>query len=393
MSQQLINHSEDLQKLIEHGLVMDIRNNFLFIYRVPYLTSSRKIKYGILVSRLQLAGLRTKPNPEHTAYFAGETPCKLNGEPLNIINNSNKQVIADGFEVDMYFSSKPKPDGYRDYYHKIITYINMISAPAKALDEDVTERGKKIDLTESDSVFNYADTNSNKPELADLGKRFEGQKIGIIGVGGTGSYILDLIAKTPVTEIRIFDGDWFYNNNAFRSPGAASLEDDLMVPKKKVEYFHSIYSRMHKNIVMHPEYLTENNLEGLKNLTFGFINIDKGEIKKKILKYLQSQKIPFMDSGIGVELNKGSLTGLIRNSTCTETKGDHFWNSKYISYGENPENLYDKNIQIAELNLLNAGFAVLKWKKLLGFYHDLTGEHNMFYRINANKIQNDETRT
>ena len=392
MSQQLINHNEDLQKLLDHGLVMDIRDDFLFIYRIPYLTSSKEIEYGVLVTRLQLAGHKTKANPEHTAYFAGEIPHKLNGKPLNIINNTNKQVIAGGFEIDMYFSSKPKPNGYTDYYHKIMTYINMLSAPAKALDEKVTEKGKKMDLTKEDSVFNYADTNSNKPELSELTKKFYGQKIGIIGVGGTGSFILDLVTKTHVDEIHIFDGDWYYNNNAFRSPGAASI-DDLMIPKKKVDYYHSIYSKMHKHITVHSEYLVENQFDMLKKLTFVFINIDKGEIKKKIIEFLQSHEIPFIDSGIGVDITNGSLTGLIRNTTSTGLKKDHFWDSKYISYTENPDNEYDKNIQIAELNLLNAGFAVLKWKKLLGFYHDLTGEHNMFYRINANKIQNDETRT
>src|SRR5690606_14607279 len=146
-------------------LVMDIRDNFLFIYRVPYLTFSKDIKYGVLVTRLQLAGHKTKANPEHTAYFAGEIPYKLNGKPLNIINNTKKQVIAGGFKVDMFFSSMPKPKGYTDYYHKIMTYLNMLSSPAKALDDKVTEKGKKMDLTGEDSVFNYADTNSNKPEL------------------------------------------------------------------------------------------------------------------------------------------------------------------------------------------------------------------------------------
>jgi len=391
MSQQLINHSEDLQRLLEHGLVMDIRGDFLFISRIPYLTLSKDIKYGVLVSRLQLTGHKTRANPEHTAYFAGEIPHKLNGKPLNIINNANKQVIAGDFKIDMCFSSKPKPNGYKDYYHKIMTYINMLSAPAKALDDKVTEKGKKMVLTEEDSVFNYADTNSNKPELIELTKKFYSERIGIIGIGGTGSYILDMVAKTPVDAIHIFDGDWYYNNNAFRSPGAASIED-LMIPRKKVEYYHSIYSKMHKHIIVHPDYLVENQFDMLKQLTFVFINIDKGEIKKKIVEFLQSHEIPFIDSGIGVDIKKGSLTGLIRNTTSTKLKEDHFWNSPYISYTENPDNEYDKNIQIAELNLLNAGFAVLKWKKLLGFYHDLTGEHNMFYRINANKIQNDETR-
>lgn len=121
MSQQLINHSEDLQKLLELGLVMDIKNDFLFIERIPYLTTSKEVKYGVLVSRLQLAGHKTQPNPEHTVYFAGELPCHLDGRAFNMVINSNPQVIADGFTVNYHFSSKPKPHGYRDYFHKMTT--------------------------------------------------------------------------------------------------------------------------------------------------------------------------------------------------------------------------------------------------------------------------------
>jgi len=391
MSQQLINHSEDLQRLQKLNLVMDIKNDFLFIYRIPYLTASKEVKYGILVSRLQRAGHRTQPNPEHTTYFQGDMPCKLDGKPFNIVVNPNNQIIADGFEVNFHFSSKPKPHGYSNYYHKMTTYINMITAPAKVVDEKASEKGAPIKLTEEETVFNYADTNSNKPELQELTKKFENQKIGIVGLGGTGSYILDLVSKVPVQEIHIFDGDWFYNNNAFRAPSAASI-DDLIIPKYKVDYYKSIYSRMHKGIISHPYYLSEDKFNELLQFSFIFISIDKGDIKKKIIEFLELNNIPFIDSGIGVDYKNGALTGLVRSTTGTKDNYSHFWDSPYISYQENPDNEY-KNIQTAELNLLNAGFAVIKWKKLHGFYHDLTKEHNMFYRINANKIQNDETGT
>jgi tRNA A37 threonylcarbamoyladenosine dehydratase len=35
--------------------------------------------------------------------------------------------------------------------------------------------------------------------------KLEGKKIAIVGVGCTGSYILDLVAKTPVSEIHMYD--------------------------------------------------------------------------------------------------------------------------------------------------------------------------------------------
>lgn len=68
------------------------------------------------------------------------------------------------------------------------------------------------------------------------------EKLAIVGLGGTGAYVLDLIAKTPVKEIHLFDGDKFSSHNAFRAPGAASI-DDLHKQNLKVEYLHAIYSR------------------------------------------------------------------------------------------------------------------------------------------------------
>ncbi len=392
MSAQLIDHNEDLKKLVESGLVLEIKNNFLLIHRIPYLNSISEIKYGTLVSKLQLSGNKTRKNPEHTVYWSGEMPCRLDGTKFNsILNNSNTQQIADSFEVNFRFSSKPKPNGYSDYHHKMTTYIKMITAPAKAKDKSVTEKGKaQITQSKDEYVFNYLNTNSSKPELSTLEDELKEQKIAIIGLGGTGSYILDLVAKVPVKEIHIYDGDWFYNNNAFRAPGAPSI-DDLTVPKKKVVYLQNIYSKMHKGIKAHPLYLKSENVTTLDKFDFVFLSLDSADIKKDIIKFLEKEGIPFIDVGIGVNNNQGALTGLVRTTTGTPSKTDHIWDKNYIPFTKDPDNDYDSNIQIAELNSLNATLAVIKWKKLFGFYHDRNNEHTSFYRINSNKMLNEET--
>jgi hypothetical protein len=50
-----------------------------------------------------------------------------------------------------------------------------------------------------------------------------------------------------------------------------------------------------------------------------------------------------------------------------------------------------QNIQIAELNALNATLAVIKWNKLRGFYRDEDCEHYSVYRLDSNTIINDDT--
>ena len=61
---------------------------------------------------------------------------------------------------------------------------------------------------------------------------------------------------------------------------------------------------------------------------------------------------------------------------------------KEIPYGNNENNDYSRNIQIAELNALNAALAVIKWKKTLGFYLDLEQEAQSVYQIDGNHLVN-----
>jgi hypothetical protein len=52
---------------------------------------------------------------------------------------------------------------------------------------------------------------------------------------------------------------------------------------------------------------------------------------------------------------------------------------------------YARNIQIADLNALNAILAVIKWKKLFGFYVDFEQEHHSTYTVNGNLLLNEDS--
>lgn len=51
--------------------------------------------------------------------------------------------------------------------------------------------------------------------------------------------------------------------------------------------------------------------------------------------------------------------------------------------------MYSTNIQVVELNALNACLALIKWKKMRGFYADSGYEHNTAYVLDDNTIVNE----
>ncbi len=390
MSPSLINRSPDLRALVEDGYYVAIVAGHLVVREVPYVNSSGQVKLGTLVSTLDLAGdLTTRPK-NHIAMFAGEHPCDRDGcELTKIKHESVRKDISDNFAIDHSFSSKPA-DGYRDYHHKMTTYAAIISGPAEAIDPNLTARPRRVtEPDDAETVFKYIDTASSQAGVVGLSRKLA-QRVAIVGLGGTGSYILDLVAKTAVREIHVFDGDDFLQHNAFRAPGAPSLEELRAIPKK-VRHHAGHYSLMHNGIVAHEENVNASNVELLQKMDFVFICIDRSEAKGSIITKLEQFGIPFVDVGIGMELVDGKLQGIVRVTTSTPEMRDHVRSKKRIGLSDgNVDELYSRNIQIAELNALNAVLAVIKWKKLSGFYRDLKNEHFSAYTLDGNSIINED---
>ena len=58
---------------------------------------------------------------------------------------------------------------------------------------------------------------------------------------------------------------------------------------------------------------------------------------------------------------------------------------------DDEDDLYSRNIQVADLNALNAALAVGRWKRMSGFYLDLENEHHTVYVVDGNQLLNEET--
>jgi tRNA A37 threonylcarbamoyladenosine dehydratase len=392
MLQQLISHSPDIAKLAADGYEMSVDGAYLIIHHIPYVNAQRQVKYGCLVTALNLSGPgRTSQPSDHTMFFQGEKPCDNEGKPLvAIINSSGTQQLTKGLQIHHYFSSKPKTGSYPDYYEKVRTYAGILSAQAQAIDPLVTARPGRVKAAlPTENVFQYPDTNSARARIDTLNKKFYDQRIAIVGLGGTGSYILDLVAKTPVREIHLYDGDVFHVHNAFRAPGAPP-SDQFNEHERllKTDYYRSIYSQMHKGVQSHAAFISKENLTELASYDFVFLCVDKNEIRYAVAQALIKAGKSFIDVGLGVHIIDERLVGTVRVTSFSQSKNDHI--DDRIGQIDEAVNEYAPNIQIADLNCLNAVLAVIKWKKIIGFYQDLKHEHNSLFLINTAKMINDD---
>jgi hypothetical protein len=384
MSRRPIALSPDLLRLQNEEYDLDISGGYLLVRAVPYVNSARQILRGILIVKLELAGdIATKPT-DHRAYWTGEHPCHSNGAKIvSFEHPSPPQDLGHGVRADFTFSAKAD---YRDYHHQVTTYVGRIAGEAAKLDPEVSARvSPAIPQDAADGVFKYVDTASSRAGIAVVNDRVAGKRIGIVGLGGTGAYILDLITKTAVAEIRMFDGDFFSQHNAFRAPGAPTLAL-LQSRPKKVAYYHAIYSNMHSGLIAHDVFLDETNLELLQGLDFVFLCIDRALSKRAIVRWLIANEVPFIETGMGLLLGEGQLGGIVRIATSTAATRAHA--GRHISYsdGADAANEYATNIQIAELNALNATLAVIRWKKLMGVYRDARNEYHGGYSVAAGEI-------
>lgn len=124
-------------------------------------------------------------------------------------------------------------------------------------------------------------------------------------------------------------------------------------------------------------------------MDFVFLCLDRGADRHVVVDRLEEWGLPFIDVGMGVDLAGDALRGILRVTTSTDRKRDHFRKRAPFSDG-GAENDYSRNIQIADLNALNAALAVVKWKKLRGFYQDLERENCSAYTINGNTVANED---
>lgn len=374
---------DPVARLLADGYDVALMNGHLVVRRLPYLGPASLRQDGKLVLPVNdSAGVIADASGNHTIWFVGEEPRDEQGKPLGV---PNPRAIGNGESASYMLSFKPPSGSYTSLYEKVRHYSHVVSDAAQHIDPTVTNTpGAAFQVVEDGLPFVYRDTNTTRAGLTALNNRYRGHTITIVGVGGTGSYILDQVAKTWVDRIILIDGDVFENHNAFRAPGAAEHKA-LQAKRNKAEYFAEQYSHMHTGITAHPEALTTDNLRLLEGATFVFLAAADADERPEIMAWLHEQGIPFIDVGMSLREGEAGLTGIAKVMTYLPGSDAALPTKASTVLGGDD---YSANIQVADLNALNAILAVIRWKRHLGFYatHEPTSE--TVFKLYLNEIRN-----
>lgn len=225
--------------------------------------------------------------------------------------------------------------------------------------------------------FHIPNTFEVRADIAPVQDRIRGQRIAIIGLGGTGAYLLDLISKTPVSEIHLLDSDCVDWHTLKRAPGAPTAEEIELVRAGsllKVDYYHSKYGAFRDGIHPHPfqvdgpstfaRFLADHPID------YAFVCIDQltdGDSARQDAVYcaVMEAGVPFIDSGVSITLEDCAVRGAV--TTTSYDAGSDAWKAIPNARLEGAAPGY-RNVQLPEVNAAAATFAVMEWRRRTGQY-------------------------
>ena len=392
MFQKLVSQNEDLRQLVEKGYAIAFDGAHLIVRDIPYLDAAGALRWAAFVAKLVFVDEVRVAQDDHQIYFSGDVPHNLDGTPVqNLAGGPHTIALSKNSEdvvVQRSFSNKPRSTGkFENFFDKVESYVALIGGPAISRHSVTPYTFRIVDADQEPSVFKFQDTLTSRAEITDLSRRFGDDVVSIIGLGGTGSFVLDYIVKTPVKEVRAFDLDPFHVHNAFRSPGRLVASE---LGKSKAEVYADRYDNFRRGVVLHPKMLDRASAGDLDGVTFAFVCVDKGSARGEVFQMLIERGIPFIDVGMGPSVSKqGPIKGMLRTTYYPPRNAADVLALGHAETQDAPEDIYRTNIQIAELNALNAAIAVIRFKQLRGFYVDDVQGNNFLFDIRDLKIASD----
>ena len=244
--------------------------------------------------------------------------------------------------------------------------------------------------------FKIPNTFEARAAIGPVQDRIRDERIAIIGLGGTGAYVLDLIVKTPVMEIHLLDSDNVKWHNFMRAPGAPTAEEIESCRKahlNKVDYYHSKYASLREGIYSHVVRVDStsmlNQFLSAHPIDFAFVCIDQltdsdSPRQDAVYSALSEANVPFIDSGVSITVEERSVRGSV--TTSTYAAGSLEWRDAIPNARVEGNIPGYRNIQLPEVNALAASLAVMEWRRCTEQYASESASFLHKFRLETPRI-------
>ena len=360
------------QDAAARGWQIEVSKNRISLSDVPYRKKTGDGGRCQISVDTQDDGLTMKaPEREGTARHAASLTGVSGGRAYEANGESVGNVLWTDETNECVISILPDAGGYVNAWHALFVYVTRVAGAVGEAEREQVERFFEFEIEGEDSM-----------DMRTWRDRARGQKIGIVGLGGVGLWILDLMSKTYVSEIEIWDGDEIEGRNLLRAPGWASQD---AIGRNKAEYFGEHYQRFRKGISIHPEYWQpDEHANVFDELGFVFIAVDKADVRTALCETLEQRRIPFIDVGMGVELHQERVRGSCQVFFSGEDPGR--WRVGIpTAEGVGGEKAY-YDLQLSDLGALNAALAVGMWRRHIAQYEKEDKDWLIRYLIEKNDL-------
>jgi len=370
---ELASRNPYVEDLHELGYDADFVGGHFVLYGLPYLDQAGALQHGDLFTPVNLGAEGViEASGTHQVWWRGGKPHGPGGVELGVGPSVAAIQIVPDVVTDLAFSLKRLDEhhqrrDYASFQEKIETYLDVIVGPALAAHPNATPlRGIERRAREQGSPLRLPDTSSANYGINDVADRLRGKKVCIIGLGGTGSCILDFIVRTHLEAIVLYDDDKVHVHTLFRIPGVLAKS---AIGKPKVEVLAHQYDSWHAGIKPVTERITAENVEQLRVFDFVFVAVDDGPSRRLIVEWLSTAGIPYVDCGMGLQRSFGNaLNGMVRITGSDRAAYERTVDTPYLPTVNPKDAEYRKQAQIIELNAFNASLAVIRFKQHLGLY-------------------------
>ena len=213
------------------------------------------------------------------------------------------------------------------------------------------------------------------PEAVEWRSLLAQERVTIVGLGGVGAWIADLVVKADPREVHSWDYDCIEPKNILRMPGGS--DPNVWIDRPKAEWFQETYSIIHKNVHGHnARVLPENVREVVEKTTFAFVAMDDADDRMMVCDTLANVGIPFVVVGLSLVRKEKRVKVSMR--IVTAHVGVSSWRVAVPQVGQAGQDDYG-SLDLPDVYSMAAGWAIQSWRKMRGQFWQETREECLDY--------------